>query len=280
MTPITFTKMSGSGNDFIVIDNRQGAVDGLDLVDFITAVCRRKMSVGADGLILIEPSEQADFGWQFYNSDGSRAEMCGNGARCAARFAYLNGISGENLSFETDAGIVSGQVDAGRSKVKMPAPADLRLDYSIKLANGPLSVSSVNTGVPHVVIMQDTIEDVDVFGLGREIRNLEAFAPNGTNVNFICQQGPGELAIRTYERGVEDETLACGTGSIASALISSIKLNWASPINLVTRSGEFLTIHFTEQNGQFDDVYLEGDARIIYTAQLGEEALHGMTNDD
>ena len=230
------------------------------------------MSVGADGLILIEPSDKADFRWRFYNSDGSRAEMCGNGARCAARFAYVNGISGEKLTFETDAGIVSGQVNADRAKVKMPDPTDLRLDYSIELATGPLAVSSINTGVPHVVIMQDDIEAVDVFGLGREIRNHEAFAPAGTNVNFICQQGPGRLAIRTYERGVEDETLACGTGSIASALVSAIKLNWTSPINLLTRSNEFLTIHFSGGGGIFSNVYLEGDARIIYTAQLGEDA--------
>ena len=272
MKPITFSKMSGSGNDFILIDNRSQKIDGIDLSKFITSVCRRKMSVGADGLILIESSDKADFSWRFYNSDGSRAEMCGNGARCAARFAYVNGIAGENLTFETDAGIVSGQVNADRSKVKMPDPTDLRLDYSIRLANGPLTVNSINTGVPHVVIMQDAIEAVDVFGLGREIRNHETFAPAGTNVNFICQQGPAKLAIRTYERGVEDETLACGTGSIASALISSIKLNWTSPINLLTRSGESLTIHFTESSGIFNDVYLEGDARIIYTAQLGEDA--------
>ena len=156
--------------------------------------------------------------------------------------------------------------------VKMPDPRDLRLDYSIALADGPLTVSSINTGVPHVVIMQDDIETVDVFGVGREIRRHEAYAPAGTNVNFICQQGPGKLAIRTYERGVEDETLACGTGSIASALICAIKLGWTSPINLVTRSQESLTIHFAQNSGIFDDVYLEGDARIIYTAQLGEEA--------
>ena len=274
MNPISFTKMSGSGNDFIVIDNRKGEMDGLNLAKFITGVCRRKMSVGADGLMLIESSDLADFRWQFYNSDGSRAEMCGNGARCAARFAYVNNIAGENLSFETDAGIVNGQVNADRAKVKMPAPTDLRLDYSIELENGSLAMSSINTGVPHVVIMQDAIEEVDVVGLGREIRNHQIFAPAGTNVNFICQQGPGKLAIRTYERGVEDETLACGTGSIASALISSIKLSWTSPVNLLTRSGESLTIHFTEKNGQFNDVYLEGDARIIYTAELGEEAFH------
>lgn len=272
MKPITFSKMSGSGNDFIIIDNRDGIIDDINLAKFIGTVCRRKMSVGADGLILIESSDKADFRWQFYNSDGSRAEMCGNGARCAARFAYVNGIAGENLTFETDAGIVSGQVKADRAKVKMPDPTDLRLDYSIELANGPLEVSSINSGVPHVVIMQDAIEAVDVFGLGREIRNHETFAPAGTNVNFIYQQGPGQLVIRTYERGVEDETLACGTGAIAGALVSSIKLNWTSPINLLTRSKESLTIHFTENNGIFNDVYLEGDARIIYTAQLGEDA--------
>jgi diaminopimelate epimerase len=120
--------------------------------------------------------------------------------------------------------------------------------------------------------MLDAVEAVDVFGLGREIRNHEVFAPAGTNVNFICQQGPGRLAIRTYERGVEDETLACGTGAIASALVSAVKLGWTSPINLLTRSGESLTIHFAENNGNFSAVYLEGDTRIIYTAQLGEDA--------
>lgn len=272
MKAIKFYKMSGSGNDFIVIDNRSRIVDEIDLSKFISTVCRRKLSVGADGMILIEPSEKADFSWRFYNSDGSHAEMCGNGARCAARFAYVNGIAGENLSFETDVGIVGGQIIADRVKVKMPDPVDLRLDYSIELANGPVQVSSINTGVPHVVVGRDAIEEVDVFGLGRDIRNHEAFAPSGTNVNFICRQGQGRLAIRTYERGVEDETLACGTGSIAGALVFARKLNWTSPINLVTRSGESLTIHFTDDRGIFSDVYLEGDARIIYIAQLGDDA--------
>jgi diaminopimelate epimerase len=272
MKPITFYKMSGSGNDFIIIDNRNRIVDDAELPKFIRSVCRRKMSVGADGLILIESSDKADFRWRFYNSDGSRAEMCGNGARCAARFAFVNGIAKESLSFETDAGIVTGQVKDDRAKVKMPDPMDLRLDYAIDLKNGPLTVSSINTGVPHVVIMGDALEDIDVFNLGREIRNHKAFAPAGTNVNFICRQTQGKLAIRTYERGVEDETLACGTGSIASALVSSCKLNWKSPINLLTRSGETLTIHFNKNDNVFNSVYLEGDARIIYTAQLGGDA--------
>ncbi len=272
MRSIPFSKMSGTGNDFIIIDNRDRLVEDDGLTEFIRNICRRKMSVGADGLILIESSDKADFRWRFFNSDGSLAEMCGNGARCAARFAYLNGIAGENLSFETEAGIINGQVKGGAAKVKIPDPVNLCLDYTVDLEYGPLTVSSVNTGVPHVVVMKDSVEEVDVFGLGREIRYHEAFAPAGTNVNFICQQKPGQLAIRTYERGVEDETLACGTGSIASALIASCKTDWTSPISLVTRSGESVTIHFRESNHVFTDVYLEGDARIIYTAELREDA--------
>ena len=272
MKPIPFAKMSGTGNDFIIIDNRRRIVEDDGLTEFIRNVCRRKMSVGADGLILIESSDKADFRWRFFNSDGSLAEMCGNGARCAARFAFLNGITGESLSFETQAGIINGQVKDGGAKVKIPNPADLHLDYAIELKNGPLTVSSINTGVPHVVIMQDSVEEVDVFGLGREIRYHDAFAPAGTNVNFICTQASGKLAIRTYERGVEDETLACGTGSIASALVASLKTNWPSPISLVTRSRETLTIYFQENDQVFTDVYLEGDARLIYTAELQEDA--------
>jgi diaminopimelate epimerase len=272
MKTIPFSKMSGTGNDFIIIDNRNKRVEDDGLTEFIQKVCRRKMSVGADGLILIESSDAADFRWRFFNSDGSLAEMCGNGARCVARFAFLNGIAGENLSFETEAGIINGQVRGAGAKVKIPDPLDLRLDYTIDLAGGPLTVSSINTGVPHVVVMLDSVENVDVVGRGREIRYHETFAPAGTNVNFICPEKPGQLAIRTYERGVENETLACGTGSIAGALVASCRTDWASPISLVTRSGESLRIYFRENNHIFTDVYLEGDARLIYTGELGEDA--------
>ena len=272
MEPITFFKMSGSGNDFIIVDNREKVVKVNDLPGFISRICRRKMSVGADGFILIESSDKADFKWRFFNSDGSDAEMCGNGARCAARFAYINGIAGDHLSFETEAGVVSGQVKDDRAKIKMPDPLEIRLDYNIELKSGPMTVCSVNTGVPHVVVLNETIEDINVFDLGREIRFHSAFAPVGTNVNFICQQKQGYLAIRTYERGVENETLACGTGSIAAALITSCKAKWQSPIHLLTRSGESLTIYFKKDGSIFNDIYLEGDARIIYSAQLGEDA--------
>ena len=272
METIYFYKMSGSGNDFVIIDNREKIIDENALTQFITRVCRRKMSVGADGFILIEPSQKVDFKWRFFNSDGSLAEMCGNGARCAARFAHLNGIAGPKLSFETAAGIISAQVKDDRVKVKMPNPADLRLDYTIELENGPLVVSSVNTGVPHVVILCDHIENIDVLGLGREIRYHPDFAPAGTNVNFICLQDTGDIAIRTYERGVEDETLACGTGSMAAALVAAYKSEMQSPIHVMTRSGEYLNIYFPENTDRMKDIYMEGDARVIYAGRLWEDA--------
>lgn len=267
-----FFKMSGSGNDFIIIDNRNNVVDESGLASFIGKVCKRKMSVGADGLILIENSDAADFKWRYYNSDGGRAEMCGNGARCAARFAYLNKIAGKDMSFVTDAGIVYAQVKGDRVKVKMTDPSDFKPDYAIELKQGPLTVSSVNTGVPHVVIRTDSIDDVEVVGIGREVRMHSRFAPAGTNVNFITGLKNGVFAIRTYERGVEDETLACGTGSVASALVTAFRDGAGSPLNLVTRSGAILTIYFKEDKGVFSDIYLEGDARVIYKGKLWGDA--------
>ncbi len=272
MEQISFYKLSGSGNDFIIIDNRNNVVDKKDLSNFIKSVCRRKMSVGADGVILVEDSDTVDFKWRFFNSDGSTAEMCGNGARCVARFAYINKIAGSVMSFETESGIVSAQVTQDRVKIKMPDPTDLMTDNTLDLGNGSLSVSSINTGVPHVVVNVDSIDDVKVVKLGRKIRFHERFAPAGTNVNFICPQKDDILAIRTYERGVEDETLACGTGSVAGAIVMAYKFRIKSPINVMPRSKGCLTIHFKEKKGKFYDIYLEGDARIIYKGELWEEA--------
>ncbi|MDQ1331202.1 MAG: diaminopimelate epimerase [Thermodesulfobacteriota bacterium] len=272
MKNITFFKMSGSGNDFIIIDNRNNVIDETGLTSFIKKVCMRRMSAGADGLILIERHDSADFKWRYFNSDGGRAEMCGNGARCAARFAYLNGIAGSSMSFLTDAGIVQAQVTGDRSKVKMPDPSGIKDNCRIELKGGPVTVSSINTGVPHAVLITDDIDGVDVAGTGREIRFHEYFAPAGTNVNFITGIKNGTISIRTYERGVEDETLACGTGSIASALVTAFKNKAASPVNVITRSGGVLTIYFREDNGRFYDVYLEGDARVIYKGELWEDA--------
>jgi diaminopimelate epimerase len=272
MDKIEFYKMSGSGNDFIIIDNRNHIVDESDLSNFIAKVCRRKMAVGADGLILVENSENADFKWRFYNSDGSVAEMCGNGARCVARYAYLNNIAGSNMSFETLAGIVKAEVIGERVKVKMTDPLEFKTEDAVELKNGLVSISSINTGVPHVVIVKDSIDDVDIVNLGREIRYHEQFSPAGTNVNFVCHIKDNTIAIRTYERGVEDETLACGTGAAASAIVMAHKMNLASPLSVLTRSGWYLNIFFKEKEGQYFDIYLEGDARIIYKAQLWDDA--------
>lgn len=272
MKPIPFYKMSGSGNDFMIIDNREKVVDINHLNEFIAKICRRKMSVGADGFILIDTSDQADFSWHFYNSDGGRAEMCGNGARCAARFAFLNGIAAKKMSFETDAGILIAQITDDRVKIKMPDPAELRLDYQIEVEAGPLAINSINTGVPHVVILSEDVEGIDVVERGREIRSHRAFAPAGTNVNFISIKQDNTIAIRTYERGVENETLACGTGAIAGALVIASQFKTESPIRICTRSGEFLTIYFKVVDGFYGDIYLEGDARVIYKAELCEDA--------
>jgi diaminopimelate epimerase len=198
--------------------------------------------------------------------------MCGNGARCAARFAYIKGIAGSEMSFETAAGIIHAKVAEEQVKIKMPDPADLMTDYPLELENSTLSVSSVNIGVPHVVVETDNINDIKVVKLGREIRFHDVFAPAGTNVNFVSLQNDDIVAIRTYERGVEDETLACGTGAIASAIVISYKNKLKSPVKVMTKSGGYLYIYYKMKQGSFYDIFLEGDARFIYKAQLWEDA--------
>jgi len=269
---IPFYKISGSGNDFILIDNRQGIVRDAVLEQLIVGACRRRMSAGADGLILIEESHQTDFRWRFYNADGSRAEMCGNGARCAARFAHLRGIAGPKLSFETDVGRISAEIIGDRVKIGMTEPGGLRLDQSLNLEETSCDYDFINTGVPHVVVVSQDVEVVDVFHMGRLIRYHDAFAPAGTNVNFVQRLDRQEIAVRTYERGVEDETLACGTGCVAAALVTALKHGWVSPVDVLTRSGGILRISFERRDTVFSDVYLEGDARIIYDGMLWEEA--------
>jgi diaminopimelate epimerase len=272
MQKIPFFKMCGSGNDFIIIDNRQHGVDENNLPEFIAAVCRRKMSVGADGIILVEDSDTVDFKWRFFNSDGSVGEMCGNGARCVARFAYENRIADEKMAFETLAGIISAQVIGDRVKIKMTDPSPALLDQSLDIEGRQVTFSSINTGVPHVVIPVADVDTADVVPLGRLMRWHAAFQPEGTNVNFISSRKPGTFAIRTYERGVEDETLACGTGSVAGALIMAMTSGAVSPVYIITRSNCVLTIYFKKESNGFRDVFLEGDARIIYRGQLGPDA--------
>jgi diaminopimelate epimerase len=272
MDRIAFAKMSGSGNDFILIDHRAGGLNESVLGRFIAGVCRRRLSVGADGVILIESSPTADFRWRFFNADASSAEMCGNGARCAARFAYLQGICGSEVRFETAAGLVHAQVHGMRVRVRMTEPFGLRLEMPIAVSAGTLTVSHVNTGVPHVVVAMEEIEKVDLESLGREIRFHPQFAPEGANVDFIRPDPGGGIAIRTYERGVEGETLACGTGAVAGALVAACRFGMPSPLPVRTRSGEILTVWFRHADGFFQDVHQEGDARLIYTGVITPEA--------
>jgi diaminopimelate epimerase len=276
--PIAFEKISGSGNDFIVIDNRQGSIPSDIQPEFARKVCRRMFSVGADGLILIEDSEdssEADFAWNFYNADGSVAEMCGNGARCAARFAFGHGITERKMKLQTIAGIVEAEVSDEDAivRVKMTPPRDFRLGLSMRLDGEDHAVYAVNTGVQQAVIFVDR-DDVPVKKWGRKVRFHELFEPQGSNANFVRLLGKNKLKVRTYERGVENETMACGTGAVASALYASMLKEMDSPIEVETSGGELLTIFFDLQDGPVaKEVYLQGPTRIICTGNLTAEAL-------
>jgi diaminopimelate epimerase len=277
--PIPFAKMSGTGNDFIIIDHRDSFIPEADQSEFARIVCRRKFSVGADGLILIENSETADFRWQFYNGDGSKAEMCGNGARCAARFAFEKKIAPAEMRFETTAGEIEAFVldDSGESvKIRLTAPEDLRLNIPVSVGSVEQSLHFINTGVPHTVVLVDDAGGVPVADWGREIRFHETFQPAGTNANFAQMVSKDTLMVRTYERGVEGETMACGTGAVASALVVALLEQATPPLTVITSGGEKLTIHFSltgEKNGRQLDlaagIFLEGPARFIYEGQLG-----------
>ncbi|MFH1148295.1 MAG: diaminopimelate epimerase [Pseudomonadota bacterium] len=269
---IPFFKMSGSGNDFIVIDNRSGVISISEGSNAARRLCRPKVSVGADGLILIESPAQSgtDFKWRFYNADGSEAEMCGNGGRCAARFAYVNGIAGQKMVFETLAGLIKAEVLDLRVNLEMVRPHGLRPGIKILTNGDPWVLHFINTGVPHAVCLLPELESIDVREIGRKIRFHEEFQPAGANANFVKVLDKNSIAIRTYERGVEDETLACGTGSVAGAIIASLREGVKSPVCVHTRGGETLNVYFKSAPDGICDVFLEGEARIIYEGLIWE----------
>ncbi len=272
--PLPFTKMSGTGNDFIIIDHRQPVLPVMEQQELARRICRRMFSVGADGLILIEESSTVDFSWRFYNADGSRAEMCGNGGRCAARYAYIHGIAGPRMRFETAAGIIEAEVleESGDVRLRMTPPEDFRQGLRIRLGGVDRDMYFVNTGVPHAVIFVDDSE-TPVKEWGREVRFHELFQPAGSNANFIRFLADGRLQVRTYERGVEDETMACGTGAVAAALVAAVLGRTTSPVQLVTSGGEPLTVLFDLHQGPAaENVFLQGPARIIYEGKLTAES--------
>jgi diaminopimelate epimerase len=258
-----FTKMNGAGNDFILIDNRTGRVH-LDR-NQIARLCDRHRGIGADGILLLEKaSNHADFRMRYFNADGGEAEMCGNGARCFARFT--NKVAGrkEKISFETPAGVISAKLAGDLVTLQMTEPTDLRLKTTLRVMDENKTVHFINSGVPHVVIPVLQLDDVDVQGAGSAIRHHKMFSPKGTNVNFIEKRGPKKIAVRTYERGVEDETLACGTGIVASALIFATTENTKGPITVIAQGGDELQVGFEKIDNRFRDVTLTGPAEFVF----------------
>ena len=272
---IPFMKLSGAGNDFVVVDNRREILP-IPATEFARQVCQRRLSVGADGLLLLSESISADFRMEYFNADGSQAETCGNGARCIAQFAHLNGIVGTEIRFETVAGLYQAEILGSQVKVQLGNPQQVRINFPMKLENECLSISFVNTGVPHVVNLVSELETVDLAHVGAEIRYHESFEPEGTNVNWVKIQGRHDIDIRTYERGVEGETLACGTGSIAGAIVAVLTGNVETPVAVKTASGIILTVDFdhevVSEKIEITNTSLEGDARLVCRGQLTSSA--------
>jgi len=278
---IAITKLVASGNDFVLLDARAYAPK-IQLNTLAKNICNRKFGIGADGLLVLEKSKKATFKMRIFNTDGSEAEMCGNGARCAAYYirqqkAAAKGEprqrreSRKQILIETKAGMLTAQIDKDQVAINMTRPKDIKLDILLMLNRRKVKANFINSGVPHVVLLSEGLEDFDVFSLGRPIRYHKRFQPKGTNVNFIEPISTNRIKIRTYERGVEQETLACGTGAVASSIIYFLKLRENKLIKdlksfkffVQTRSGETLEVNFDVHNKTIDNVWLKGKARII-----------------
>lgn len=260
MKKINFTKMVASGNDFVVIDGHQ-VTNSPNHQVLAKKICDRKYGVGADGLLVLGKSKVADVRMRIFNADGSEAEMCGNGARCTALYAK------HKVTIETKAGIIESIVASDSVKIKLNYPSGIKLNIPIKINQRTIRVNFINTGVPHTVIFVEGLDKIDVRVLGREIRYHKRFAPAGTNVNFVEVLSNKSIKIRTYERGVEDETLACGTGSAAAAILYAIRYTLSAKINVLTKSGEALKVYFRRIGNKFYDVWLEGKAKIVYKGE-------------
>ena len=262
MKKIKFTKMVASGNDFVVLELK---TSDLSLSSLARDICERKFGVGADGLLVLGKSKVANVKMRIFNADGSEAEMCGNGARCVAY--WLNAKSkthGVRRDIETKAGIIKSITKDDFIKINLTDPKGLKLDIPVEVGQRTLKVNFIDTGVPHVVIFVEGLDKIDVENLGRFIRYHKIFAPRGTNVNFIEVLNDNSIKIRTYERGVEGETLACGTGSTASALIFALKSKAGNKIRVYTKGKEILSVYFKRNKNTFVDVWLQGKARIVF----------------
>lgn len=261
---LAFSKMNGAGNDFVLIDNREGS---LALAPGgIALLCDRHRGVGADGVLMVEaPRGGADFRMRYFNADGGEAEMCGNGARCFARFCGRLDGERETVAFETPAGVIHATLLPNAVRLVMSDPVDHRAPVSLEVQGGFVETHFINTGVPHAVVFVEDLERTDVHGLGRALREHDHFAPRGTNANFVEVLAPRTLALRTYERGVEAETLACGTGVCAAALIHHALTGAPSPIRVGVRGGDQLTVGF---DTELRNVTLTGPADFVFEGTI------------
>lgn len=266
---VRFWKLEGAGNDFLGLDGRAG---GFKLKrQQIADLCDRRRGVGADGVLVVEKPKVrgADFRMRYYNSDGGEAEMCGNGARCFALLARaVSGRKGNELRVQTQAGLLTLRMSGREVQVSMTEPTKLRLGKKVVVAGRKVVVDFLNTGVPHAVLFVRSVRSIDVAKQGRAIRYHSAFAPSGTNVNFVEIGRGNRIHVRTYERGVEGETLACGTGVVAASILSNLRRGLRSPILVTTRGGDHLRVGFSMVNGQARKVTLQGPARIVYTGVI------------
>ena len=270
MKKIRFTKMSGAGNDFIVIT----AQKGLNYKKLTTKVCDRTNGIGADGLLIVEKSRKADYKMRIINADGSEAEMCGNGARCFAAYVAKHLKPKKKIiTFETLAGIIQGQIEGSSVNVHISDPSGYKPHVPIIINHRRIEVGYIDTGVPHAIVYVAGLDQIDVPLIGSAIRYHHRFKPRGANVNFVEQISPGLIQVRTYERGVENETRACGTGSVAACIVTVLK---AQPdlkdiknakMKVLTKSREMLEISFDRINKKIINVWLKGSAHFIATGE-------------
>jgi diaminopimelate epimerase len=274
--PMTFLKMAGGGNDFVVIDNRSGRIG--DAAELTRRICTPHLSVGADGVILIENTGKATFRMRYLNADGSQADFCANGTRCAARFALVNVIAPKKMTIETGAGVVAAEVsDGGLVTLTLPQPHSFQAGRPLRVGETVIRGSSIVVGVPHyVVFLRDNLWSQDIVPLGHALRTHPGLQPAGANINFVVVREPGAIEVRTYERGVEAETLSCGSGVVASAVTSALFGKTKSPVKVLTRSGITLEVSFAIDGSDVRDVQLRGDARVVYRASMTPETIEGF----
>lgn len=264
---IPFWKMHGAGNDFVLVDDRALKFPADDRAWMASIGCRRT-GVGCEGIILIQPSAQAHFRMRFFNPDGGEVDMCGNGARCVARLAHEIGVAPASMRFETGAGVIAAEIVGDRVRLGMTVPRDWRLDREIDLGGRKRAYGFVNSGVPHVVMPVEDLEGEDVATNGAGIRYHKDFAPQGTNANFIRVTGASSLSIRTYERGVEAETLACGTGMVAAGLVAG-RMGWVkAPVSITCASGDVIEVNFTLTTDGAENVTMLGPAAHVFEGVL------------